>query len=61
MINFLNEPPEFFEAVISTLEQLFARHTKAELYQAALDHLAAALPRSAPWLICAVDEQLAFA
>jgi crotonobetainyl-CoA:carnitine CoA-transferase CaiB-like acyl-CoA transferase len=38
-VNFANEPPEFFAGVRATLERLFARHTKAELYQSALDHL----------------------
>ena len=37
-VNFAFEQPEFFAAVSGTLEALFARHTKAELYQAALDH-----------------------
>ena len=38
-LNFKDEPEEFFAAVRDTLSALFARHTKAELYQAALDHL----------------------
>ena len=38
-LNFKDEPEEFFAAVRDTLAALFARHTKAELYQAALDHL----------------------
>jgi crotonobetainyl-CoA:carnitine CoA-transferase CaiB-like acyl-CoA transferase len=37
-VNFTTEPDEFFEGVRATLERLFARHSKAELYQAALDH-----------------------
>jgi crotonobetainyl-CoA:carnitine CoA-transferase CaiB-like acyl-CoA transferase len=36
--DFSQEPREFYDAVNRTLEDLFARHTKAELYQAALDH-----------------------
>lgn len=38
-VQFYDEAPEFFTAVTSTLERLFALHTKAELYQAALDNL----------------------
>ena len=38
-VNFFDEPEEFFAGVRGTIEALFARHTKAELYQAALDHL----------------------
>src|SRR6185436_20413440 len=38
-LNFKDEPEEFFVAVRETLGGLFARHTKAELYQAAIDHL----------------------
>jgi crotonobetainyl-CoA:carnitine CoA-transferase CaiB-like acyl-CoA transferase len=37
-VNFTQEPDEFFAGVRVTLERLFARHTKAELYQAALEH-----------------------
>jgi crotonobetainyl-CoA:carnitine CoA-transferase CaiB-like acyl-CoA transferase len=57
-INFVNEPPEFFAGVIATLAALFAKHTKAELYDAALEHLLLLAP------VCTVadlrvDEQLA--
>jgi crotonobetainyl-CoA:carnitine CoA-transferase CaiB-like acyl-CoA transferase len=38
-VNFSQEPESFFAGVRGTLEALCARHTKAELYQAALDHL----------------------
>ena len=38
-LNFKHEPEEFFAALRETLAALFARHTKAELYQAAIDHL----------------------
>lgn len=37
-VNFTHEPEEFFAGVRGTIEDLFALHTKAELYQAALDH-----------------------
>jgi crotonobetainyl-CoA:carnitine CoA-transferase CaiB-like acyl-CoA transferase len=37
-IDFSQEPAEFFDAVSATLVALFARYTKAELYQAALEH-----------------------
>ena len=43
-INFLDEAPEFFEGVSATLSRLFALHTKAELYQAAIDHLLLVAP-----------------
>ena len=38
-VNFVYEKQEFFAAVTATLDGLFARHTKAELYNAALEHL----------------------
>ena len=57
-INFASEPEEFFAGVRVTLERLFARHTKAELYQAALDHLLLLAPVSTVADIRA-DEQLA--
>ena len=38
-LNFNNEPEEFFAGVRDTFERLFAKHTKAELYEAALEHL----------------------
>ncbi|MDQ1426483.1 MAG: hypothetical protein QOD72_3981, partial [Acidimicrobiaceae bacterium] len=43
-VNFANEPEEFFAGVRDTLSRLFARHTKAEIYQAALDHGILAAP-----------------
>lgn len=43
-LNFANEPIEFYDAVSRTLEGLFERHTKAELYQAALDQLLLVAP-----------------
>ncbi len=43
-LNFAYEPIEFYDAVSRTMEALFARHTKAELYQAALDHLLLVAP-----------------
>ncbi|MEA3214097.1 MAG: hypothetical protein QOJ19_253 [Acidimicrobiia bacterium] len=36
--DFSQEPPEFYQAVNRTLEDLFAKHTKAELYEAAITH-----------------------
>jgi crotonobetainyl-CoA:carnitine CoA-transferase CaiB-like acyl-CoA transferase len=57
-LNFLDEPEEFFAAVRDTIEGLFARHTKAELYQAALDHLLLVAPVNTVADIRA-DEQLA--
>ena len=57
-INFASEPDEFFAGVRATLERLFARHTKAELYQAALAHLLLLAPVSTVADIRA-DEQLA--
>jgi crotonobetainyl-CoA:carnitine CoA-transferase CaiB-like acyl-CoA transferase len=58
-LNFKDEPEEFFVAVRDTLSALFARHTKAELYQAALDHLLLLAPLYTVADIRA-DEQLAF-
>ncbi len=43
-IIFGDEPDEFYEAVSSTLTDLFALHTKAELYQAALEQLLLVAP-----------------
>lgn len=43
-LNFAYEPVEFYDAVSRTLEGLFARHTKAELYQAALEQLLLVAP-----------------
>ena len=57
-MNFTDEPEEFFAGVRGTLEALFARHTKAELYQAALDHLLLLAPVNTVADIRA-DEQLA--
>ena len=37
-IDFSQESAEFFDAVSATLVALFARYTKAELYQAAIEH-----------------------
>ena len=58
-LNFKDEPEEFFAAVRDTMAALFARHTKAELYQAALDHLLLVAPLYTVADIRA-DEQLAF-
>ena len=58
-LNFKDEPEEFFAAVRDTLAALFARHTKAELYQAALDQLLLLAPLYTVADIRA-DEQLAF-
>src|SRR5262249_37069019 len=58
-LNFKNEPDEFFAAVRDTFSALFAGHTKAELYQAALDHLLLVAPLYTVADIRA-DEQLAF-
>lgn len=44
VINFVNEDESFFRAVSGTLQRLFARHTKAELYQAALEQLLLVAP-----------------
>jgi crotonobetainyl-CoA:carnitine CoA-transferase CaiB-like acyl-CoA transferase len=57
-VNFTQEPDEFFAAVRVTLEGLFARHTKAELYQAALEHSLLVAPVNTVADIRA-DEQLA--
>ncbi len=57
-VNFATEPDEFFAGVRATLERLFARHTKAELYQAALDHGLLLAPVNTVADI-RVDEQLA--
>lgn len=38
-VNILSESDEFFDAVSSTLEGLFAKHTKQELYETALEQL----------------------
>ena len=43
-LNFADEPIEFYDGVSRTLQALFARHTKAELYQAALDRLLLVAP-----------------
>ncbi|MFM7534935.1 MAG: CaiB/BaiF CoA transferase family protein [Acidimicrobiales bacterium] len=56
-LNFLDEPLEFYEATSDTLTRLFARHTKAELYQAALDHLLLVAPVNTVADL-RVDEQL---
>jgi crotonobetainyl-CoA:carnitine CoA-transferase CaiB-like acyl-CoA transferase len=56
-LNFLNEPLEFYDATSDTLTRLFARHTKAELYQAALDHLLLVAPVNTVADL-RVDEQL---
>lgn len=45
-LNFAYEPVEFYDAVSRTMEALFARHTKAELYQAALEQLLLVAPVS---------------
>jgi crotonobetainyl-CoA:carnitine CoA-transferase CaiB-like acyl-CoA transferase len=58
-LNFKNEPEEFFAAVRDTFSALFARHTKAELYQAAIDHLLLVAPLYTVADIRA-DEQLDF-
>lgn len=58
-INFKDEPQEFFDGIRETFTALFARHTKAELYQAALDHLLLLAPLYTVADIRA-DEQLAF-
>jgi len=58
-LNFKDEPQEFFAAVRDTFSALFARHTKAELYRAALDHLLLLAPLYTVADIRA-DEQLAF-
>ena len=58
-MNFKDETEEFFAAVRDTLAALFARHTKAELYQAALDQLLLLAPLYTVADIRA-DEQLAF-
>ncbi len=58
LVNFAQEPEEFFAAVRDTIAALFARHTKAELYQAALDHLLLLAPVNTVADIRA-DEQLA--
>ena len=57
-INFAFEPDEFFDGARGTLERLFAKHTKAELYQAALDQLLLLAPINTVADIRA-DEQLA--
>ncbi len=57
-VNFTQEPEEFFAGIRDTVEALFARHTKAELYQAALDHLLLVAPVNTVADIRA-DEQLA--
>ncbi|MFT3855622.1 MAG: CoA transferase [Ilumatobacteraceae bacterium] len=58
-LNFNDRDEEFFAAVRNTLAALFARHTKAELYRAALDHLLLVAPL---YTVADVrgDEQLAF-
>jgi crotonobetainyl-CoA:carnitine CoA-transferase CaiB-like acyl-CoA transferase len=58
-LNFKDEPEEFFAAVRDTFSALFARHSKAELYRAALDHLLLVAPLYTVADIRA-DEQLAF-
>jgi crotonobetainyl-CoA:carnitine CoA-transferase CaiB-like acyl-CoA transferase len=58
-LNFKDEPEEFFAAVRDTLSALFARHTKDELYRAALDHLLLLAPLYSVADIRS-DEQLAF-
>jgi crotonobetainyl-CoA:carnitine CoA-transferase CaiB-like acyl-CoA transferase len=57
-LNFTQEPEAFFAGVRATLAALFARHTKAELYQAALEHLLLVAPINTVADIRA-DEQLA--
>jgi crotonobetainyl-CoA:carnitine CoA-transferase CaiB-like acyl-CoA transferase len=57
-LNFKDEPEEFFAAVRDTLAALFAGHTKAELYQAAIEHLLLLAPLYTVADIRA-DEQLA--
>jgi len=57
-LNFTEEPVEFFAGVRATFEALFAKHTKAELYQAALEHLLLMAPVNTVADIRA-DEQLA--
>jgi crotonobetainyl-CoA:carnitine CoA-transferase CaiB-like acyl-CoA transferase len=57
-VNFADEPEEFFAGIRETLERLFVLHTKAELYQAALDHLLLLAPIYTMADIRA-DEQLA--
>jgi benzylsuccinate CoA-transferase BbsF subunit len=57
-VNFADEPEEFFAGIRETLERLFALHTKAELYQAALDRLLLLAPIYTMADIRA-DEQLA--
>lgn len=59
VINFANEDESFFRRVSNTLERLFARHTKAELYQAALEQLLLVAPVYTVADL-RVDDQLAF-
>ena len=56
-INFVYEDQPFFDAVSETMGALFAKHTKAELYSAALEHLLLVAPVNTVADL-RVDEQL---
>ena len=57
-INFATADRDFFDGVTKSMEGLFARHTKAELYKAALEHLLLLAPVNTVADL-RVDEQLA--